>query len=93
MCPLCETPVQWVRTILGEWTPCDTLPVLFVPGGRLELIRKRDFVGGCAVYDPRGHRQQAPQYAWMPHYYTCSALRRERAAWARRNAQGGCYGE
>jgi len=82
VCPLCGKPLRWVRVI--EWTPCDEEPVLFVPGGKMTLIKKRDFVLNCALYK-RGDKNR-PGTALIPHFYTCEVLRRERREWARKNA-------
>lgn len=59
------------------------MPVLYVAGGSLRLVKRRDLLDGCAAYHPGKHHAQRPQYAYMPHYYTCPVLRQERAAWAK----------
>ena len=81
ICPLCGAPIQWRKTDVDGWVPCDQTPVLYVQGGRLRLVKRRDLVPGCAVYRPVQHSGH-PQYAWMPHYYTCQVLRKERTQWA-----------
>lgn len=79
ICPLCGGPIQWKKTDLDGWVPCDQTPVLFTLGGKLRLVKRRDLVHG-QLYTPG--RRERPQYAWMPHYYTCPVLRRERREWA-----------
>ena len=83
MCPLCGAMIQWRRTDVDGWVPCDQMPVLFVPGGKLKLVKRRDLIANCMVFVP-GRHECRPQYAWMPHYYTCPVLRKERADYARR---------
>ena len=82
MCPQCSKPIQWKRTDVDGWVPCDETPVMFVKGGRMKLLKRRDLIEGCTIYVPGKHKGQRPQYAYMPHYYTCPVLRRERAEWA-----------
>lgn len=87
ICPLCRQPIAWRRLDIEGWSPCDELPVLFVPGGRLRLVVRRGMVDGCKVFDPRKDKGR-PKYAMMPHYYTCPALKKERREWAIRNQYG-----
>jgi len=71
-----------MRLVIDGWCPCDNEPVMYVRGGRLKLVKHRDLLDGCAVYIPGKHKvQRRPEYAFIPHYYTCPVLRRERAAW------------
>ena len=83
VCPQCGAPLQWRRTDVDGWVPCDVMPVLYVAGGSLRLVKRRDMLGGCSIYRAGQHCTQKPQYAYMPHYYTCPVLRQERAAWAK----------
>lgn len=77
---------------MDGWVPCDELPVLFVPGGRLRLVVRRDLLDGCKLYRP-GKDKDRPLYAMMPHFYTCPVLKQERADWAfRKRLEGGFYG-
>jgi hypothetical protein len=55
--------------------------------GKLKLFKKRELIEGCEIYDPKKHRDLKPQYALIPHYYTCSVLKRERAEWAMLNSR------
>ena len=92
ICPLCNQPIAWRRTDVDGWVPCDELPVLFVPGGRLRLVVRRDLLDGCKLYRP-GKDKDRPLYAMLPHFYTCPVLKQERADWAfRKRLEGGFYG-
>ena len=86
ICPLCGAPIQWRKTDVDGWVPCDQTPVLFIRGGKFRLVKHRDLVYG-QLYTPG--RQERPQYAWMPHYYTCPVLRRVRIQWASDNRERG----
>lgn len=81
ICPLCHQPITWRRVDCEGWSPCDELPVLFVPGGRLRLVVRRDIVDGCKLFDPKKDREK-PKYGMIPHYYTCPVLKKERRDWA-----------
>lgn len=88
ICPLCQAPLQWRKTDVDGWVPCNDVPVMYVYGGRLKLVKRRDLIGNCALYVPRKHHGQRPGYAWMPHYYTCPVLRKERQEWAQTQRGG-----
>lgn len=81
ICPLCHQPIMWRRVDWEGWSPCDELPVLFVPGGRLRLVVRREMVDGCKLFNPKKDHGR-PKYGMMPHYYTCPVLRKERIGWA-----------
>lgn len=89
MCPLCGKPLLWKRTDLDEWVPCDEEPVLFVAGGTKKLFKKHELLEDCEVFNPLIHRDVKPQYALIPHFYTCSELKKERAEWARQQRYAG----
>lgn len=87
ICPLCGVPLKWKYTGLGEWVPCDEQPILYVEnGGNLKLYKRRYLIEGCTIYNPRKHKDIRPQYALIPHFYTCPVLRKERAEWAKSKA-------
>lgn len=81
ICPLCHQPIAWRRLDIEGWSPCDELPVMFVQGGRLRLVFRRDIVDRCKLFDPKKD-QDRPKYGMIPHYYTCPVLKKERAEWA-----------
>lgn len=54
---------------------------MFVPGGSLRLIVRRDIVDGCKIFDPKKDKEK-PKYAMIPHFYTCPVLKSERRNWA-----------
>lgn len=90
ICPLCQAPLQWRRTDVDGWVPCNDVPVMYVTGGRIKLVKRRDLIDGCSLYIPSKHKGKRPSYAWMPHFYTCPVLRRERAAWAAQRRREEC---
>lgn len=85
MCPQCGAPLEWKRTDVDGWVPCDVVPALCVKGGKLRVVRRRELMDGCCPYNARRHPEEKPVYAWMPHFYTCPVLRRERREWAMAN--------
>jgi len=69
---------------MGEWSPCDNMPVLYVQGsGKLKLLKKKEIIENCEIYDRKKHGDARPEYAMMPHYNTCPVLKQERYAWAK----------
>jgi hypothetical protein len=61
----------WKRITSRQWVPCDEVPQLVVPGeGKMRTVRYNDWVEGCAL----GNHGKAV-YAFIPHIYTCPALR------------------
>ena len=80
-CPLCGKSLTWVR--VADWTPCDEEPVLYVPGGKLTIVKKRDYVENCALYKKGDGSDVRPETGLIPHYYTCEVLLKERKDWAR----------
>lgn len=89
ICPLCHKPIAWRKVDVDGWVPCDELPVLFVPGGHLRLVVRRDIINGCKLFDPEKDHG-TPKYAMIPHFYTCPVLKKERREWAffQRNKEG-----
>lgn len=85
LCPLCGAPIQWRKTDVDGWVPCDQTPVLYVRGGPLRLVKRRELISGCAAYVPARHKGR-PEYAWMPHYYSCKVLQEERRAYRERRS-------
>lgn len=92
ICPLCHKPIAWRKVDVDGWVPCDELPVLFVPGGRLRLVVRRELRDGCKLFRP-GKDEERPVYGMMPHYYTCPVLKKERADWSfSKRMEEGAYG-
>lgn len=90
-CPLCRKPIRWVRLWNDKWSPCDEEPVLFLrksattPGGgrwRKKIVRKREILEDCAIYNPSIDQGARPETGRIPHFYTCPVLKQERREWA-----------
>lgn len=96
MCPQCGQPIQWKKTDVDGWVPCDPAPVIFIRGGRKKMVKRRDLIDGCEVWSPKQQHTAKLEYAWLPHFYSCPVLKRERAEWAllKRSEEGshGAYG-
>ena len=86
VCPLCGAPIKWVRLWNDEWSPCDDIPVLFLPDikARTKIIRRRETVSG-AIYKPRRDGTARPIPGRLPHFYSCPVLKQERRAWVMEN--------
>ena len=89
VCPSCGRPLNWHRTDLDEWVPCDPDPVLYVEGiGKLKILKKRELIENCELYSKKKHGTVKPMYGLMPHYYSCTALIQERREWALKQRHG-----
>lgn len=82
LCPLCGKPIKWVRLWPGGYSPCDTVPVMYSKSDRktkYQIVVKGDFICNVLI---RAKPTEKPRYGYLPHYYTCPVLVRERREWA-----------
>ena len=85
LCPQCQAPLEWRRTDADGWIPCDSIPALYLKGGKIQVVRHRDLIPGCRLYEYEKDKGHKPKYAWIPHFYTCPVLKKERQMWAMNN--------
>ena len=87
MCPLCGAPIKWVRLWDGRYSPCDEEPILFSfpengKKSKLKVVVRGELVENIVPHPKAGEK---PRYGRLPHYWSCSVLRKERQDWAKKN--------
>lgn len=86
-CPHCQKRIKWIRLFDGRWSPCNEEPVMYTfpkngEKSKYKVVAKRDIVENVIFKVPP---EDKPRYGWLPHYFSCPVLRKERREWAIKN--------